>query len=121
MALSLLAAMSLASCGKNDGPDSASGDQREDTLDVIQFCSQVWVVGKTLPRDYPGCVERDGITFVQNSTISCTPIGEPIRPLDAESYDRRLIAELGGEITEDRERAQRLDDELNECKASVRN
>jgi len=90
-----------------------------DTIGEYKRCSAVWVVGKTLPEDYPGCVESDGNTVVDSSTIWCSPIGEPMRSLDAESYDRRFVAELGGEITEYPERAQRLDDELSECKASA--
>jgi hypothetical protein len=80
----LLAAVlvgSLAACGD---------DKPEPIFDrtVSPSCSDVWVVGQTLPKDYEGCMDGDSLVVsISDST-------------GAVVYDDRLKAEPGHTIEE---------------------
>jgi len=86
----VIAAASLAGCG-GDGDDSRYGPQSVWVRDASN-CSEVWVDGATLPRNYEGCM--DGKDFAVAVLVDC--VGDD----RFTTYDDRFHAFLGGTITE---------------------
>ena len=63
----------------------------KESADALPACSEVWVVGETLPTDYEGCRTKGGID--QGAHYACTDgNGELI------GYDDQSFARLGGQI-----------------------
>lgn len=83
-------------------------------------CSQVWVVGETLPSDYAGCFEDDGNTKIDSTRTLCTQLGGTVESLDQEFYAGNYVAELGGEVELDPDRVAELEAEIPDCQARSR-
>jgi len=84
--------LALAACGadENNVTEGASGDT---TAVPPPSCSEIWVAGQTLPEDYDGCVDEDGVL---------APV-EPEECSDgslAVTHADRYRAVLGGTIEE---------------------
>lgn len=83
-----LASTLLAACGSDD---KDGVEEMVDEMDKAAACSDVWVDGKTLPKDYEGC--NDGDTF--EVAVVAGDCGLVTYEGDTEFY-----ALLGGKITE---------------------
>ncbi|MFN8195605.1 MAG: hypothetical protein U0R80_15140 [Nocardioidaceae bacterium] len=59
--LLLLAAAPLVLVGCGDG---GSDEKASPASESMPACASVWVEGKTLPADYAGCVDADGVLQV---------------------------------------------------------
>lgn len=85
----LLAATALlGGCG--DDPDEVT--PKSETLPV---CDDVWVAGNTLPEDYEGCKDADGVLVVSD-VKQCTETDGSFT-----TFAARYYAMLGGEIHDD--------------------
>lgn len=84
------AALALTACsGSDDSEDSEDFADWED----VPACSDVWIVGETLPDPYEGCM--DGDSLVAAVFFTCD---DPAN--NYTSYEDALHAQAGGEITD---------------------
>lgn len=84
------AATVLVGCGDDAGDDYLQ--DMVDDMDSAAACSDVWVDGKTLPKDYEGCNDEDDTFVVLVTSGDCG--------LATYEGDTEFYALLGGEITE---------------------
>ncbi|VXB83563.1 hypothetical protein [Aeromicrobium sp. 9AM] len=91
--IALSATLMLASCGGgSDEPKESSATTTTATSSGTQpKCVDVWVSGKTIPKDYEGCSKGD--TIEAAVTLDCRDGSKFI------TYDDRFFATLGGKIT----------------------
>lgn len=88
----LVLALSLAACGggSDGGKKGGGGGDAADPEAGVPKCSEVWVEGATLPKDYEGCM-NGGTTDVLVA-LDCED-GSKLT-----SYDDTYYAVLGGKI-----------------------
>lgn len=79
----------LSACTSHTG-NGASPTTLSNSSPSLPQCSEIWVVGQTLPTDYDGC-SKDATTEAA-VTASCTD-GDTFT-----TYEDRLWAKLGGPI-----------------------
>jgi len=110
IALVILSALLVASCGDRTGPNSEPSGVTQHSTDPSQpgsefltpvpeesaaampECSEVWVAGKTLPADYEGCqIASGGID--RGASYACTDGNG-----DLIGYNDQFFARLGGEV-----------------------
>lgn len=51
----------LGGCGADHNPADPGATPKSESLPA---CHQIWVKGRTLPKDYQGCVDSDGVLQV---------------------------------------------------------
>jgi len=57
----IAAALVLGGCGADHNPADPGATPKSESLPA---CHQIWVKGRTLPKDYQGCVDSDGVLQV---------------------------------------------------------
>lgn len=89
----LLAALALSLAGCGGGSSSPDTPKASGPIETWPDCSEVWVTGQTLPKDYEGCVIKgnEAKPFVGMKCPSGAKYG---------SYEDRWYAVLGGTVQE---------------------
>lgn len=100
----------LAACGSGGGSDGGSNPVK-DAVDKAPKCSDVWQVGKTLPKDYENCLGKDG-SLNLGAFYDCAD-GTQLTAVDGPPA---LMARLGGKIRTSDDAAYSA--ELDACKPS---
>lgn len=90
MKRTLVAGLLLASLTACGGGDGGSDNPIQDAADNAPQCSDVWAVGKTLPKDYEGCM-RDGT--IEAAVVYNCDDGSKLT-----GYDNKFFALVGGPI-----------------------
>lgn len=130
IALVTLSLVLFAGCGDAGGPSSEPSDVTtpgtatgtpgsefsspgmDKNADALPECSEVWVVGKTLPKDYAGCKLPEG-GIDRGADYACTD-GKG----DLIGHNEQFFARPGGQIKANGEDDVAFSHELFEvCKA----
>ena len=116
----VLAALALASCGQQDGGESAddrpasgssaSAPSGEEAPPGTPECTDIWVAGGQIPRGYHGCADEAG-AFVERDVLGCSSGQRMVR------YADRFWGVLGGTVNE----ADGSLDEDRDYRESMRN
>ena len=118
-ACAVLAVLALASCGQDEGADSAdrpAGDASssspggEPAPAGTPDCAQVWQAGADIPRGYQGCADDTG-AYVERDALGCSSGQRMVR------YGDRFWGVLGGTVNE----AQGSLEEDRDYRVSMRN
>ncbi len=77
----------LTGCGRDEGPTPVS--------ETLPACDDIWVAGETIPEDYEGCRDEDGVLQV-SEIKECTKSDDRFTTFGEEFYGL-----LGGAIRDD--------------------
>ncbi len=77
----------LTGCGDDEGPAPAS--------ETLPTCDDIWVAGETIPEDYAGCTDGDGVLQVSD-VQECTKNDQQFT-----TFGDRFYGVLGGAIRDD--------------------
>ena len=98
----VLAALALASCGQQDGgesaedrpaSDSSASSTGEEAPPGTPECDDIWVAGGKIPRVYHGCADEAG-AYVERDSLGCSSGQRMVR------YADRFWGVLGGTVNE---------------------
>ncbi|WP_432479383.1 hypothetical protein [Nocardioides sp. GXQ0305] len=117
-ACALLTAVALASCGQQDGGETAEGPSASESSSSpagegppgAPECADVWQEGGDIPRAYQGCVDETG-AYVERDVLGCSSGQRMVR------YADHFWGVLGGTVNE----ADGSLDEDRDYRESMRN
>ena len=77
--------------------------------ETLPACDEVWVAGQTLPGDYEGCSDDEGVLMV-SEVKKCTSIDGSFT-----TFGARYFAMLGGEVSDAGQTSPEYDQAYTAC------